>query len=396
MEESLALEVARYLYASSLGKVDDLSSPCLVRTNQDIKLDLVPIETGVEQEQLILTSFYHFSNDVYTSAAFGEKRIRTVITEYAGPLALVRLSLTSSAFRSALSQSNLNLLEIKKRKFSIKELVYAFFPKPYANRYWNITGIRLDIMDELAEAIGIVGRNVENLCLSRCTGLEDLTSLATCRSLRVLDLSMCTGITDLSPLLLCYKLESLKLAKCTELTSIQQLKHCTSLAELNVSRCYDIGTLPQMPQLRILNASHCIGLYTLRGLLRCVSLTSLDLSGCEQLIDISALRNLTSLKSLSLSGMSELVSLQPLTNCHALEDLHLNWCHSLNDISPIAKCEKLHCLYFIESKAKLSITPLLRCKSLSVLYIPGSKEALRYSDKMTITYLQAKLEVFVF
>ena len=144
--------------------------------------------------------------------------------------------------------------------------------------------------------------------------------LNTLTGLQQLDLSGCFQLTDVSVLSTLTGLQQLDLSDCAKLTDVSVLSTLTGLQQLNLSwfvRLKDVSVLNTLTGLQQLNLRGCSELKDVSELSSLTGLQQLDLSGCSELKDVSGLSNLTGLQQLDLCGSVAL----PV----GLGDLPLTW-----------------------------------------------------------------------
>jgi Leucine-rich repeat (LRR) protein len=235
------------------------------------------------------------------------------------------------------------------------------------------------------------------------TGIDDVRSLAGCRTLRELMLLSSVmsdvGIIGLERI---PTLEVLNLAYCKHITSVTSLRHCTALRELFLdATCVTdagIAGLECIVTLTKLSLSHCTLITGVSSLRRSPSLRQLDISntgvtaagttaldeigtlqclnaGGRTQLDVPTLRRCRSLREVNLqaSDVTDAV-LTALADVSTLEILSLSFCRELRDVSVLARSVSLRELDLCHSAVSdTGITGLERIPSLTVLRLTSCR-----------------------
>jgi len=185
---------------------------------------------------------------------------------------------------------------------------------------------------------------LQELNLSGCRQLADLSELTSCRSLRVLRLSRCRSLSDLNSLSALPRLQELDLIEL-DLTAVPAaIAHCSRLNRLDMSGCaklHDLAGLAQSPQLTQLLLRHCTSITDLTPIAALGRLEILHLSHSTQVAELRAVGSLSRLACLYINGCDRVTNVTPLAQCSALKELHAGRCSSLSSLSPLKKCKAL-------------------------------------------------------
>eukprot|EP01047_Picozoa_sp_COSAG01_P072559 COSAG01_NODE_11571_length_1901_cov_321.830000_1_plen_191_part_10 len=130
--------------------------------------------------------------------------------------------------------------------------------------------------------------------------------MANCTELQNLTLTGCRGLKDLSVLAKCHNLQSLSLTGCQRLTNLSELANCSNLQNLSLIGCRevkDLSVLAKCHNLQSLSLTGCQGLTNLSGLENCTELQHLSIYECFQLdittLDVQTYQTLKTLKIMS-------------------------------------------------------------------------------------------------
>ena len=212
---------------------------------------------------------------------------------------------------------------------------------------------------------------VDLAALSGCVGLRslilsdfrfsDISPLAACTALKLLDMSMCSKLSKFG---ICPALETLVITWCTatidlrSIAPVATLKYLetscsigdlavladfTNLRGLNLKdrAIVDIGPLARCTSLQRLTLSFCKKIQDLGPLAACTALQHLDLSNCFGVRDTGVLANLTGLRHLDLRNCTAIQDVGGLAACTALRYLDLSGCGKIKDIGPLSACTAL-------------------------------------------------------
>jgi len=140
-----------------------------------------------------------------------------------------------------------------------------------------------------------VRNNLEELTLSGCRFLRDVSWISHCDRLIKLVLSQSIALEDIEPLAFLPNITSLDLSFAgTYLEHVYFLRSLPHLTELNLSGCsgvWEVEPLAKAPVLSHLNISRCELVHQIAELSRSTSLKTLDISGCKGIpeYEVSAL-----------------------------------------------------------------------------------------------------------
>ncbi|WP_180693101.1 leucine-rich repeat domain-containing protein, partial [Sphaerotilus sulfidivorans] len=168
---------------------------------------------------------------------------------------------------------------------------------------------------------------LQQLNLSGCSQLKDVSVLSSLTGLQQLDLSVCSQLKDVSVLSSLTGLQQLNLSWCSQLKDVSVLSSLTGLQQLNLSWCSqlkDVSVLSSLTGLQQLDLSGCSQLTDVSVLSSLTGLQQLDLSRCSQLTDVSGLSSLTGLQQLDLSGCSQLTDVSVLSSLTGLQQLNVS------------------------------------------------------------------------
>jgi len=225
----------------------------------------------------------------------------------------------------------------------------------------------------IREAIGKPSGDIYESDLSTSTfttlhaeslGIEDLTGLQHCTSLRYLYLHS-NQISDISALSGLTRLTVLHVA-ANQISDISALSGLTSLRYLSLhsNQISDISALSGLAGLTDLYL-HDNQIDDISALSRLTSPTLLDLQG-NQITNISPLARLTTLTDLYLYG-NQVADISPLAHLTKLMDLRLGE-NQISDISPLAGLTNLTSLHLLGNRIS-NISPLSGLTRLLELYL---------------------------
>jgi internalin A len=193
-------------------------------------------------------------------------------------------------------------------------------------------------IEKLPPSLGLL-TSLQELNLSWCQALTDVSGISCLTGLQELNLSWCQALTDVSGLSGLTGLQQLNLSWCQTLTDVSGLSGLTGLQQLDLSNCNaltDVSGLSGLTGLQQLDLSNCNALTDVSGLSGLTGLQQLDLRGCEALIDVSGLSGLTGLQRLYLSKSNALTDVSELSGLTGLQHLEISWCDALTDVSVLS------------------------------------------------------------
>lgn len=240
-----------------------------------------------------------------------------------------------------------------------------------------LTDLALErLPDELGELTELTMLQVDG-----CLELKDISSLALCTRLVVLDLRACPLVMDLSPLRRLNALRELRLG-------VRNWNEVASGKEPS-SVLGDIDALSDLPTLEILMIEGCERISSFQPLSALTRLQSLDLRRCWQLLDLRPLALLTGLQSLDLNGCGQIQDLQPLAELKCLQDLDLSGCDQLQDLRPLAALKSLQHLYLRRCGQLQALWPLSALTSLQSLSLSSCRLIRDLGPLAALTSLQS-------
>lgn len=153
------------------------------------------------------------------------------------------------------------------------------------------------------ELHGVLASSLLRLDLVKYHRLVDVSALSSLYRLRHLSLSQCSLLWDISAVAACTSLELLDLTGCG-VEDITHLSNCVALHKLFLKRCCvrDISALAQCTALQHLDLSDNRSISDVSALAQCTALRHLDLSDNPSISDVSALARCTALQRLWLRG----------------------------------------------------------------------------------------------
>jgi internalin A len=222
----------------------------------------------------------------------------------------------------------------------------------WPNRYWNWSAAlrwhiapillqrqdrQVEVLHCLAQAWNSLGREQPQspflgINLSECHALTSkvLWEIAGLRDLTELSLGHCTGLEDTAALAGLSGLLKLSMPYCTGLkgdNSLAGLPSLQNLLWLDLDGCtalVDTAVLAGLFRLRVLTLRNCTALQgtsALGGLCELRKLETLDLFGCTGITDTAALAGLTWLQTLYLGNCTGLQGSAALSGLRGLQDL---------------------------------------------------------------------------
>nr|CCD17082.1 unnamed protein product [Trypanosoma congolense IL3000] len=290
-------------------------------------------------------------------------------------------------------------------------------------------------------------RSLAVLTIVSCGALEDISLLATIRTLHYLTVEVCTalktGAGDIGKLPELYELDlsyssikdsclsglseshslrKLVLASCSNLSDVSSLGTMMTLEYLSLNSCGTVGdgagNIGNLPKLRELDlASTNVTDATLKGL--CVSrcLSKLNISACSNLTDLSPLVEISTLEELNIRACMELrrgigdlgklpalrkldAACTPITNdlvqelsvSRSLVILLLDFCVDMTDVSHLANMSTLEelsinsCVSVTQGVGTLRNLPRLR--NLNMRAVDASEDELTCLREMGVSLLR--------
>lgn len=328
------------------------------------------------------------NNNIINPSDLGIHTI-TNLVDYFGDRCSEIVELDLSSF------SEVDDLEINKLAESFPNIVHLSL---------NNAKITRDSVDSISKMV-----HLENLNLTDCSQLTDISFVRNFQKITSLNLSGCSLIADFSPLKDLQSLTTLNLSRCPQITKTDFLENL-GITSLDLSGCTqisDFSKLHELIRLGSLNLSDCkqiMGLNLLEGL---KGLTTLNLSGCSQirdftplkdfkeltilnlstgvqihasticvsgysLSDLTLLQEMHGLTTLSLSGCTEVKDLKPLQSLQRLTSLDLSWCKGITDLSPLQSLQELTDLNLSHCEGITDLEPLQGLPNLKSLNLSGS------------------------
>lgn len=265
------------------------------------------------------------------------------------------------------STQELDLSKVRdKSKFTDTMLIGLITNRPHITSM-NLSGC----VDNITEiSIRFIAENcpkLESLNLYQASKISDISALAACKKLRILDLGF-TQVNDLSALAACEELTRLNFSY-TKVESISALAACKKLIYLNLycTQVSDVSALEACEELESLDLS-CTQVRGISALSACQKLKTLDLH-CTKVSDVSALAACKKLKTLNLR-YTQVSDVSALAACEELESFDLSGTQ-VKDISALAACTQLKTLDLSFTQVK-DISALVACEELESLYLFGT------------------------
>ena len=247
-------------------------------------------------------------------------------------------------------------VEIPERTVSLEDL--AYFPNLKA---LTLVAHRVERIEGLKNC-----SHMEDLTLY-CSGIEDITPLASMHDLRKLYIAVAVlDENDLQTIGRLSNLEFLSLPRCDGVVSIESLGNLSKLQELNLngSSITDIQVLTNITSLKSLDlgGTYISDVAPLKNL---IELNHLVLP--QDINDLSSLVNLVNLKSLDGIGY-DTCDLTPLKNLVRLQNLDLDGRLGVSDLSPLSNMIDMRTLSLYGTSVS-DLSPLRSMKNLEVLDI---------------------------
>lgn len=283
---------------------------------------------------------------------------------------VVRLSETCLGIKDTLVKTELDLHKVFG---SDRQLDGPALLAVSASSRWRVTACRLSTealtMTGGLELLALaMGKNLQVLDISHC-GVQNLTALRKCASLRSLNVAYCKQLKDFQGLGYCYQMRTVDGTNCTSLVDVSSLRSCPNMASLSLSGCtsLDSNGFPSLPiQVLVLVGSN---LQDCEVLVKFAKLETLNLAGSNELVSLIGIGSCPQIKNLNVSQCGRLSSVTGLERLHQLATIDLNTCLQLVDIAALHGLPNLKSVNLNRCHRVASLEPLHRCKSLSSLSV---------------------------
>lgn len=289
----------------------------------------------------------------------------------------VRVAILCKTANNNLLQSSLDCFDVQ---FPLPKLLVNF-----SLGYWKLTGMSVKLIEGETLAIPKDAVGVLRKLRVKCQ-LVDLKSLAGCSALENLIVTWCRGLVDVSGIQHCKNLLSASLVGCT-FTNVSAFAHCSLLRSLDLSGAEELKNVNGLGNCRSLSSlrlHNCVSLVDLSGISTSTSLTTLNLSGCVNLGDISPLSTIVPLRDLNLSNNLTLSDISRLVVLPNLVTLDLSSNRELREVNVLAACPALEvlnisCCFRVTDWSELSNCATLRTVSTGGLVASENRSSVSYS-----------------
>lgn len=187
-------------------------------------------------------------------------------------------------------------------------------------------------------------QSLQELRLKGCTSLADIEALRGAAELRSLDLEGCEALKSLDALKASGQLTKIALKNCASLISLQGLVGSelqphgsdASIGRFSLRNCKSITSLRGLPRLsdqfRILELENMPGLKSLEGIEAASCVTQMTL-GDASLVDLNSVQELTRLQTVEMYRLTSLVDLEALSQLPDLNSVQVRYCSSLTALA---------------------------------------------------------------
>jgi Leucine-rich repeat (LRR) protein len=282
-------------------------------------------------------------------------------------------------------------LSIKWSMPGIQAFFDAYAPVIYRMKVSAMTAIPdLPPMPKLL-VLKIVGQNITRLpvapelyqCIASYSAVIDISALADCRDLRVLDLTG-TPVMDITPLANCHSLKDLNLPiSC--MPTLAAIKSLPQLRQLSISRSDSDDTIA-IPDLPKSLETLCIDnpIINCKNLAGLVNLQVLQISSDDESLSLNFVKLMAGLKTLYIRNAT-VADLNGLASCPALSRLQLFAVAPDVDVSMLTACLQLTYVDIMCIGPQDIAFRLANLRTFKTYSAPGSSiSGIRYSPRIIL------------